>query len=170
MTGANVAPTVCVALLSVTAHVEAAPEQAPVQPENVLPVAGVAVSVTVVPLAKDWLQPVTPPLQLIPAGLEVTAPVPPTVTCSESVGTMVAKVAPTLWAAVKLIVQLIALPEQAPVHPENVFPDAGVAVKVTVVPALNDWLQPVEPPLQLIPAGLEVTVPEPPTDTCSESV
>lgn len=68
------------ALLSVTTQEAADPEHAPVQPENVLPEAGVAVSVTCVPLEKDWLQPLVPPLQLIPAGLEVTVPDPPTVT------------------------------------------------------------------------------------------
>jgi hypothetical protein len=38
-------------------------------------VAGAAVSVTAVPLVKDWLHPVEP-LQLMPDGLEVTVPLP----------------------------------------------------------------------------------------------
>ena len=44
----NVAVTLCAAL-SVTAHVPVAFVHAPLQPANVLPVAGVAVSVTTVP-------------------------------------------------------------------------------------------------------------------------
>ena len=45
----------------------------PVQPVNVEPAAGVAVSVTAVPLAKFSLQSAP---QAIPAGFEVTVPVP----------------------------------------------------------------------------------------------
>jgi hypothetical protein len=169
-TFANEAPTGLVAVLSVTTHVGWVPEQAPVQPENAKPDAAVAVSVTTVPLTYDWLHPAAPPLQLMPAGLEVTVPEPPTVTASESVWTMGAKDAPTVVAALSVIVQVPALPEQLPVHPDKVFPEDAVAVRVTVVPALKDWLHPVAPPLQLIPAGAEVTVPAPPTVTCRVSV
>ena len=49
------------------------PEHAPAQPANVLPLEGVSVSVTTVPLGKFALQLV---VQLIPAGLLVTVPVP----------------------------------------------------------------------------------------------
>ena len=49
------------------------PEHAPLQPVKVEPAAGVAVSVTVAPSAKDALQ-VAP--QLIPEGLLVTVPEP----------------------------------------------------------------------------------------------
>lgn len=48
-------------------------QPAPLQPVNVEPLAGVAVNVTVVPLAYDAKQ-VLP--QLIPAGLLVTVPLP----------------------------------------------------------------------------------------------
>lgn len=47
---------------------------------------------------------------------------------------------------------------------------AGVAVNDTEVPLAKEAVQPVALPLQLIPAGFEVTVPEPPTDTCKVSV
>lgn len=50
-----------------------APEQAPDQPAKLLPAEGVALSVTVVPLAKLALQPEP---QLMPGGLELTLPVP----------------------------------------------------------------------------------------------
>ena len=49
------------------------PVQAPLQPVKVLPVTGVAVSVTLAPLVKDALH-VVP--QLIPAGALLTVPVP----------------------------------------------------------------------------------------------
>ena len=142
-------------------QVVAEPEQAPLQPENALPAAGAAVSVTRVPLANVWLHPVEPE-QLIPAGLEVTVPLPPTVTCSESFCTAAANVAPTLWGAFMVTMQVGALPEHAPVHPAKVLPDAGVADNVTAVPLANDWLQ-VPGLAQSMPAGFEVTEPAPPT-------
>jgi hypothetical protein len=152
-----------VEVLIVTVHVVAEPEQAPLQPENALPAAGAAVSVTRVPLANVWLHPVEP-AQLIPAGLEVTVPLPPTVTCSESFCTAAAKLAPTLWAEFIVTVQVEALPEHEPVHPTKVLPDAGAADKVTAVPLAYDWLHVLEP-AQSMPAGFEVTEPAPPTVT-----
>ena len=50
------------------------------------------------------------------------------------------------------------LPEQAPDHPEKTEPLAGVAVSVTLDPVAYAW-EHVEP--QLMPAGLELTVPDP---------
>lgn len=67
----KVAVTDC-ALLTVTVQ-EPVPEHAPDQPEKVLPEAGVAESVTTVPLSKFAVQ-VWP--QLMPAGELVTVPVP----------------------------------------------------------------------------------------------
>lgn len=146
-------------------QVVAEPEQAPVQPENALPAAGIAVSVTPVPLANVWLHPVEP-AQLIPAGLEVTVPLPPTVTCSESFCTAAAKVAPTLCGAFIGPEQVGALPakEHAPVQPTKVLPEAAAAVTVTTVPYRYEWLHVAEP-TQSMPAGFEVTVPAPPTVT-----
>jgi hypothetical protein len=51
-----------------------------------------------------------------------------------------------------------SVPEQAPDHPLNVVLAAGVAVRTTVVPGLND-AEHVLP--QLIPGGELVTVPIP---------
>jgi hypothetical protein len=147
----------------VTVHVVAEPEQAPLQPENALPAAGAAVSVTRVPLANVWLHPLEPE-QLIPGGLEVTVPLPPTVTCSVSFCTTAAKVAPMLWGEFIVTVQVGALPEQAPVHPTKVLPDVAAADNVTAVPLAYDWLHVFEP-VQLMPAGFEVTEPPPPTVT-----
>jgi hypothetical protein len=60
-------------------------------------------------------------------------------------------------------------PLHAPVKPEKVDPEAGVAVRATEVPSLKVAVQ-VEG--QLIPAGLLVTVPEPEIATvnCAELV
>lgn len=63
------------ATLIVTVHVVAVPVHAPLQPVNVEPVAGAAVNVTDAPPVKAALQPAVP-LQLIPAGDEVTVPLP----------------------------------------------------------------------------------------------
>jgi hypothetical protein len=131
------------------------PEQpAPLQPLNVEPAAGVAVSVTIVPSLKDAEQ-VAP--QLIPAGALVTEPDP--VPAFVTVSTCVAlKVAVTDWSAL-IVTTHVPVPEQpAPLQPVKADPAAGVAVKVTTVPSLKDAEQ-VAP--QLIPAGAPVTEPEP---------
>jgi len=199
-----------------------------------------------------WLHPVEP-AQLIPAGLEVTLPLPPTVTCSESFCTAAANVAPTLWArssapsrsersprtstrrsnyegiagrrcrrqrdhgaawirmaaragtgainarrirsdragpptvtwsgsicppraklaetsgALATITQSAVVPEHAPPHPINVWSVAGAALRVTIVPSGNVWLQ-LFGPTHCSPVGLEVTVPEPPMETTKGAV
>ncbi len=146
----------------------AEPEHAPLQPVNALPAAGAAVSATTVPAAKFWLHPFSP-LQLMPAGVETTVPLPPTVTASESYCTSGVKDAPTLCAVLIVTVHVSAPPVQAPVHPTKAFPLAGEAVNVTAVPLAYDWLQ-VPALVQLIPEGLEVTEPAPPTVTWSVSI
>jgi hypothetical protein len=64
----------------------------------------------------------------------------------------------TDFAPFMLKVQLL-LPWQSPVQPANRLPAAGLACKTTLAPAekLAEHV-----PVQLIPAGLLVTVPEPP--------
>src|SRR5215471_3992114 len=67
------------------------------------------------------------------------------------------------WAVTDLsaliaTVHVLDVPEQSPDHPPKVEPEAGVSVSVTEVPSLKD-AEHVEP--QLIPEGLEVTVPDP---------
>ncbi len=66
------------------------------------------------------------------------------------------------------ITQVGVLPEQAPLQPTNAWPDAASAVSVTIVPCVNGWLQ-LPGPTQSSPAGLDVTVPEPPTVTTTVS-
>ena len=68
----------------------------------------------------------------------------------------------TLCPPDKVSWQLV--PVQAPPNPEKVNPEAGVAVRATLVPSAKFALQVVG---QLIPAGLLVTVPLPVTETVS---
>ena len=70
------------------------------------------------------------------------------------------KVAVTVRAVVIATVQLL-VPVQAPVQPENVFPELAVADKVTDLPLAYSSVQS-EP--QLIPAGELATVPVPVPD------
>jgi hypothetical protein len=149
----NVAVTV-VAAVTVTTHVPV-PSHGALQPVKVDPVAGAAVSVTCVPLAKLPAQ-VAP--QLIPAGALVTVPVPVPAFVTVKVKLFVAvNVAATLVAAVIVTTQ-VPVPEQGAPQPVNVDPVAGAAVKVTIVP-LAKLAEQVAP--QLIPAGALVTVPVP---------
>lgn len=121
-----------------TVQVRAVPVHDPLQPVKVVPVAGVAVSVTEVPLAKLAEQLVAPvPLEAVaqdsPVGAELTVPELPAralVTLRPSVKRGV-KVAVTVRAALIETVQVAAVPVQAPLQPEKALPAAGVAVSVT---------------------------------------
>lgn len=68
------------------------------------------------------------------------------------------KVAVVLNAEVTDTVQVVLDPVHAPLHPVKLEPDTGAAVKVTLVPWLNgdEHVLP-----QLMPAGEDVTEPEP---------
>lgn len=112
---------------------EPLPLQAPpLQPANVLPAAGVALMVAIVPGAIDSVQ-VLPQLMAPPDRVTVPVPVPifaiESVTCGVDVN-----VAATLLAAFMLTVQDGVLPVHAPLHPLKLFPGFGVAVSVTLVP------------------------------------
>jgi hypothetical protein len=136
----------------VNTHVRPVPEHAPLHPTKKDVLSGVAVSVTTTPGLKTIVQ-ANP--QLIPAGLEVTVPPPPPdlVTLRRRIN-----VAVTVRAALMLTTQ-DPVPVHAPLHPLNTDDAfAGVAVRVIWVPALKIAEQ-VDP--QLIPAGLEETVPAP---------
>ncbi|HTX52057.1 MAG TPA: hypothetical protein VMD08_01505 [Candidatus Baltobacteraceae bacterium] len=127
----------------------------PLQPAKVDPPLGVAVKVTLVPLAKLALQ-VAP--QLIPAGLLVTVPVPVPASVTVKGYVIWVKVAVTFWTALMVTVQGPVPLHPPPLQPVKVDPPLGVAVRVTIVPLAKPALQ-VAP--QLIPAGLLVTVPLP---------
>jgi hypothetical protein len=126
------------------------PVQAPpVQPEKGMP-AGVAVRVILVPAGNGTTQ---VPGQDTPDGLDDTDPAPRT--CNVRVG--IVNVAVTGVLAVRAMMQA-PVPLQAPLHPVNVDPAVGVAVRVMAVLFEKDWAQVAG---QEIPAGIDVTVPVP---------
>src|SRR5438094_943514 len=151
---AKVAVTV-VAAETVTTHVPVPEQPPPLQPLKVEPAAGVAVSVTAVPLVKLAEQ-VTP--QLIPTGALVTVPlpVPALLTVSAKLGTL--KVAVTVVPAETATTHVPVPEHPPPLQPVKVEPAAGAAVSVTAVPLVK-LAEQVTP--QVIPAGVLVTVPMP---------
>ena len=152
ITSSKRAVTVVLAV-SVTVQRSVPEHPPPLQPPKVEPVAGLAVSVTTVPLSKDAEQ-VAP--QLIPARFEVTVPRPVPVLVTARVTLCRVKVAVTVVAAFKVTEQ-VPVPEQPPpLQPVKIEPLTGVAVSVTNVPLSNEAEQ-VAP--QSIPGGSEVTVP-----------
>jgi len=140
---------------SVTVHVPVPEQPPPLQPEKREPAAGVAVSVTAVPLANEAEQ-VAP--QAMPAGALVTVPLPAPLGLTVSVKDCGTNVAATVVEAASVTVH-VPVPEQPPpLQAVKVDPAAGVAVSVTIVPFVND-AEHVAP--QEMPAGLLVTVPLP---------
>lgn len=144
-----------------TSHVAFSPLQAPLQAESAKPGAGLAVSVTVPEPAgceQNFVFPFV--LEQTPPGpwtapaplteIERPLPVPPNELEKEAV---------TLFAFVIPTVQIVLVPEQAPLQPANVAPKPGVAVSVTVAPAACAALQPTPDPEQLSPAPLTVPLP-----------
>jgi hypothetical protein len=152
-------------------HVPVPEHPSPNQPRNLEPGSDVAVSVTVVPSAKatEHVEP-----QLSPLGLLVTVPVPVPIPLGTTVSTWVGscegggvvKKAVTAMSAFAVTVHV----------GEGVFPGGGrhekappqrtkvppLAVSVTAVPGAKGAEHVL---LQLIPAGLLVTVPAPCTCT-----
>jgi len=161
----NVAPTLFAPVIA-TLQVGAVPVHAPVQPVKVEPLTGDSPSVTVVPTGSCAVHVVAPLPQLMPP--PVTTPGPSTATVSGAVEpTPPVKVAATLFEPFIRIVQLIAVPPQAPLQPVKTAPVAGVAVSVT------DWfstkLAEQEVPLlpQLMAPAPPLTLPLPLTKTVS---
>ena len=103
--------------------------------------------------------------QMIPAGVDVTEPRPVMVTLTVSWSLL--NVAVTDLFDVSVTLQA-PVPPHAPPQPANVYPVAGVAESETAVLYATFMLQ--EVPGHVMPAGLEVTVPEPVTDAVSVSV
>ena len=150
----NVAVTV-VSAVRVTTQVPVPEQPPPLQPVKVEPAAGVAVSVTVVPLAKVEEQ-VAP--QVMPAGELETEPVPVPALLTVSVRGMRVNVAVTDVAAVRVTTQVPVPLQPPPDQPVKLEPVSGVAVSVTAVPWGNDVEQ-VAP--QVMPAGELETEPVP---------
>ena len=133
------------------------PVQPPLQPVKVDPPVAVGVKSTCVPAANAAVHVVAQ--LLIPAGALLTLPVPAPalVTVNESVGAG-PKVAVTDVAALIVTVQSPG-PLHAPPQVTNADPALGIAASVTWVPAPK--LAEHVAALQLIPAGVLVTVPLP---------
>lgn len=106
----------------VSVQVRDVPAQAPVQPVNVCPAEGVAVSVTTLPLRK-----------VVPDGSVVTDPSPVVVKVNLNGVRNVAVVAVPLFTVV-VQVKLVPAAAQAPVQPEKI-PLPFLAVRVTGAPA-----------------------------------
>ena len=136
------------------------PLQAPPHPANVLPLSAWADSVTAAELEKLLIALEHDDPQLKPLGLLVTLPVPLPDLVSEITRVDAArlKVAVTLLALPRVTLQLLEVPEQAPLQPANVLPAVACAVRVTCVLAakLPEQVLP-----QLMPAGELLTVPLP---------
>src|SRR5205085_5193899 len=93
-----------------------------------------------------------------PAGLEVTAPAPRPVKLAVSAKRLRAKPAVTERVAVMVTVQVAPETESHPLQPVKSDFAAGVAVRVTTV-SLTKVAEHAEP--QVMPAGLDVTLPVP---------
>src|SRR5207253_642564 len=135
---------------TVTTHVPVPEQPPPLQPVKVEPAAGVAVSVTAVPLAKLAVH-VAP--QVIPAGALVTVPLPVPAGVTVRV-----KVAVTDVAAETVTVHAPVPVHPPPLQPLKIEPAAGAAVSVTAVP-LGKLAAQVAP--QVMPVGELVMVPLP---------
>jgi hypothetical protein len=105
----------------------------PLQPANVESAAGVAVNVIIepVPYIAEQVAP-----QLMPAGVDVTVPLPAPALTTDSGYALIVNVAVTVAAAVIVTVHAPVPLQPPPLHPANVDPAAGDAVSVTLVP----WL------------------------------
>ena len=112
-------------------HVVAVPVHAPLQPENVEPLAAAAVSVTFVLLA-TFTEHTAP--QLMPPPVTVPEPVPFLDTLNVKVLPELLNVAVTERAWVIDTLHVVALPLQAPLQPANVEPLDAAAVSVTDAP------------------------------------
>jgi hypothetical protein len=153
----KVAVTLAAALI-VTWQVPVPGHEARDQPEKTeLELVGAAVRVTTWPSVKS-LEHVEP--QLIPEGAEVTVPLPLPVFATVKVK-RVLKVAVTVFAAEMETVHGPVPVQLGSDQPVNAEPPAAEAVRTTEPPSgkFAVWLGQLAP--QLIPVGLEVTVPEP---------
>src|SRR5256885_1771153 len=119
------------------------------------PPAGVAVSFTGVPVSYIAVQ-LLP--QLMPAGAELTLPLPEPVRLTVRLCWMRTNSAATDLSRSIKTVHARVLPLQAPVHPLKRKPAAGAAVRVIDVPLIYISEQSLP---QSMPAGLDVTAPLP---------
>lgn len=158
---AKAAATLRSALIA-TVQVLLAPVQAPDQPLKRWPVAGVAVSTTLVPSPKVALHAVP---QSTPTGCERTEPFPFRVTLSVRwIGGAAANTTLTVRAWFIVTLQVVPAPVHAPPQPLSTWPAAGVALSSMLAPLANAALHVVP---HSMPAGNERTEPPPVTLTLS---
>src|SRR5437588_61836 len=100
--------------------------------------------------------------QSIPAGVEMTRPLPVPLSATVSVATRWANVA-VIWRS-RLTVTAHAAPEQSPLNPTNCQPAAGVAARVNAAPSASDAAQLCT---QSTPEGELCTAPAPTIETCT---
>ena len=135
----------------------------PAQPPNTVLPPIVAVSVSVEPTVKLALQVLEQ--ALMPAGVELTVPLPRPVLVTVMTRVSIPNAAPTLCGLFGMLaivhVGLVPNAAQAPLHPVKIEPVGTAAVSVTLEATLKVPWQ-VAP--QLMPAGVEVTVPVPAPD------
>jgi len=129
---------------------------------------GVAVRVTTVPVGKSAAQvPLAVPVvlvQVMPVGFEATLPLPVPLLVSVRRAVVRAKLVVTVLVTPLVTGTVQGTAVQAPVKLVNVDPLAGVAVSVTPPGGKVALQAPVRTPavlVQLIPAGLETSVPVP---------
>src|SRR5690348_3322785 len=126
------------------------PVQSPLHPVNTRPVAGAALSVTTVPTGKALLQLGE---QLMPAGEDVTVPLPVTVTRSNGLN-----VATHDRLLVMTTVTDCGPPAQSPPQLPNSASSSATALSVNDVPLGNSSAhEPAFPTEQLIRPGLDTT-------------
>src|SRR5437763_842523 len=159
----NAAP-ICRSVVIESSQVVAVPAQAPVQPANVEPVAGVALKTTLVPSSNCAVQ-VEP--QSIPAGLDEMRPAPApdgvtvTLCLPGAAGATASKVTKTLVSATTLRAQP-PRPVHPPPQPANCQPGSGTGVRTICVPSARIAEQVVP---QSVPPVAGRTFPEPLFDT-----
>ncbi len=151
----NVAMQLSLELVILIEVLKAVPEQFPLQPVKLEPGSAEAVSRTGPLNGALWIRQPVP--QLIPAGDEVTEPVPfpPFWTVSVLAGE---KLATQFISEVSVTVVVVAVPLQSCPQPANVMPGSGFAVRVIAFPSFTNRAEQSAP--QFIPfPGPDVTVP-----------
>lgn len=148
--------------------------QLELKPANVELAPGAAVRVTVVPVLNKELAFAHVGPQEIPAGLDVTVPVPVPALDTVSGNLVTVKFVITVASADIVIVHCVGLPETGvQLEPKLVKLEfvSAVAAKVTVSPWVNWKLALAQVGPQEIPAGFDVTVPAPvpPLETVSQN-
>jgi hypothetical protein len=145
-----------VSAVMLTTQVPVPLQPPPVQPRKVAPESAVAVRVTEVEMSNLAAQ-VLP--QSMPLGVEVTRPVPFPVGLTVSVKPFFANAASIEVSLLTTTTQVPVPLQPPPVQAVKSEAASAVAVSVTEVPGVTDKVHAVP---QLIPAGVEATVPAPP--------